>query len=237
MPHLTLSPLHRADGSATYTDSLHSILAAVNGPVEVQRRDELPEEAYIEVNIRPSSGVGGPRERHLENVVASVLRSVVLVHFYPRMLVQVSLQVLQEPQVWLGKGKAEVALLPALINAAVLALVDGVIGLESVITATLGVVHAEGELAGDPEVGDLVHARSVHAMGFDAEGDLVLDQSTGEFTVQSWGEVADWAQERCVAAVAKTEDEDHMRDDGEERWLRDSLEEKVRAANAWREQT
>lgn len=34
------------------------MIGAVNGPIEVQRRDELPEEAAIEVNIRPAVGVG-----------------------------------------------------------------------------------------------------------------------------------------------------------------------------------
>lgn len=64
MPHSTmesasLNPLYRADGSATYTSNGYAILAAVNGPMEVQRRDELPEEAAIDVAIRPASGVGG----------------------------------------------------------------------------------------------------------------------------------------------------------------------------------
>ena len=70
-PELTTHPLTRADGSATFSNTLFTILAAVNGPIEVQRRDELPEEAAIEVNIRPASGVGGPRERWLESVIAA----------------------------------------------------------------------------------------------------------------------------------------------------------------------
>jgi len=53
------APLHRADGSATYSANGYTILGSVNGPIEVQRRDELPEEAAIEINIRPASGVGG----------------------------------------------------------------------------------------------------------------------------------------------------------------------------------
>lgn len=53
-----LAELHRADGSATYTSGDYTVIAAVNGPIEVQRRDELAEEAAIEVNIRPASGVG-----------------------------------------------------------------------------------------------------------------------------------------------------------------------------------
>lgn len=58
-PGAVLSHLHRADGSATYTHNGYSIIGAVNGPVEVLRRDEMPEEATVEVNIRPAFGVGG----------------------------------------------------------------------------------------------------------------------------------------------------------------------------------
>jgi exosome complex component RRP46 len=57
-PHALLSHLHQADGSATYSSNGYSVIGAVNGPVEVSRRDELPEEAAIEVNVRPAIGVG-----------------------------------------------------------------------------------------------------------------------------------------------------------------------------------
>lgn len=55
----SLLPLQRADGSATYSAHGFSVLAAVNGPVEVQRRDELSEEATVDVVVRPAAGVGG----------------------------------------------------------------------------------------------------------------------------------------------------------------------------------
>lgn len=58
LPGVALSSLSRADGSATYSAHGYTIIGAVNGPIEVQRRDELPNEATIEVNVRPSSGVG-----------------------------------------------------------------------------------------------------------------------------------------------------------------------------------
>ena len=55
----TLAPLHSTDGSATYSHNAFSIIGGVNGPVEVLRRDELPEEAAIDVVVRPVAGVGG----------------------------------------------------------------------------------------------------------------------------------------------------------------------------------
>lgn len=57
-PEVTLTHLNRADGSATYTHNGYSIIGAVNGPIEVLRKDEMPEEATIEVNVRPAAGVG-----------------------------------------------------------------------------------------------------------------------------------------------------------------------------------
>ena len=59
MAEIALSPLHRADGSSKYSKAGYSIVAAVNGPIEVQRRDEMPEEATVDVAVRPAAGVGG----------------------------------------------------------------------------------------------------------------------------------------------------------------------------------
>ena len=56
---ISLSLLDRADGSASYSRHGCSVIAAVNGPIEIQRRDELPEEAAVDVVIRPAVGLGG----------------------------------------------------------------------------------------------------------------------------------------------------------------------------------
>jgi len=58
-PAATLSNLHRADGSATYSQNGYTVIGSVNGPIEVQRRDELPEEAVVDIIVRPAAGVGG----------------------------------------------------------------------------------------------------------------------------------------------------------------------------------
>lgn len=239
VPQITTSSLTRADGSSTYTDSLFSILAAVNGPVEVSRRDELPEEATIEVNIRPGSGVGGPRERWLESVLHSVLRSVVLVHLHPRTLLQVTVQVVREPGIKFSKGRGEVAMLPALVNAAFLALVNGGLPLETTLNSALVAVGKGEKVVVAPGVEELEVCESVHAMAFGAHGGLLLNESTGRFEMEVWETVAEKAMERCLAAFA-SEGEDEAMANGDveqEPWLRQALEETVRDANAWREST
>jgi exosome complex component RRP46 len=117
-PTAILSHLHRADGSATFSQNGYTVIGAVNGPLEVQRRDELPEEAAVDVIVRPAAGVGGPylqsrpslkwatltcgvlgtRERHLESIIQSTLRQIILIHNFPRSLIQVTLQITSTPE-------------------------------------------------------------------------------------------------------------------------------------------
>ena len=111
-----LSPLNRADGSAEFSKTGYSVVAAVNGPIEVQRRDEIPEEAAVDVVVRPAAGVGGfdqlrillqttkfadvglgLRERHLESIIQNTLRNIILVSAHPRTLIQVTLQIVSSP--------------------------------------------------------------------------------------------------------------------------------------------
>lgn len=56
-PTALLSHLHRADGSATFSQNGYMVIGAVNGPLEAGRRDELPEEAVVDVIVRPAAGV------------------------------------------------------------------------------------------------------------------------------------------------------------------------------------
>lgn len=236
-PELTSHPLVRADGSATCSSNLFTVLAGVNGPIEVQRRDELPEEAAIEVNIRPSSGVGGPRERWLESVISSLLRSLLLVHMHPRQLIQVTLQVTKEPATKIRRGVLDVAIVPTLANAAFLALVDGGIPLERTMSAVLGSVGGEGEVVIDPTEKQIGGCESVHAMVYTMQGDLLLNESAGDFDTEQWKDVADTLKRSAMAAIAPlSEDESMSNGVGESTpWIRQALEENVRDAGGWRE--
>ena len=118
-PTAILSHLHRTDGSATFAQNGYTVIGAVNGPLEIQRRDELPEEAAIDVIVRPAAGVGGlelsseyiclvaailtlrvlgTRERHLESILQSTLRQIILIHNFPRTLIQITLQITSTPE-------------------------------------------------------------------------------------------------------------------------------------------
>jgi len=81
-PTASLAPLNRADGSASYKCPAtgYELLGAVNAPVELPaRRDALkPEEATVEVFVKPGTTTAGVGERYIEGVLRSVLAKVIL---------------------------------------------------------------------------------------------------------------------------------------------------------------
>ena len=238
-PEIEHHVLARADGSAKFSSDLFSVLAAVNGPVEVQRRDELPEEAAIEVNIRPASGVGGPRERWLESVVSAVLRSVLLVHMHPRTLIQVTLQITKLPSRKLKNAAADVAVLPSLLNAAFLALVDGGLPLQYTVVAALTAVMGQGSPVVDPMTEAAALSMSLHALAFNQHGEMLLDQSSGTFDFARWESAAGAAEKACLAAMAPAGEDEEMANgsEGTTSWLRRELEEKAKDAVTWKDTT
>ena len=160
-----------------------------------------------------------------------------LVHMHPRTLIQVTLQVTKEPTLKLRRGVADTAIVPALANAALLALVDGGLPLERTMTVALGCVGKDGEVVVDPEEKQVIAFESVHAMAYTREGDLLLNESSGVFDMEQWEEVAAELKKACMAAAATVSEDESMSNGVAERtpWLRQALEEKVRDAGAWRE--
>lgn len=81
-PTATLTPLSRADGSASYTCPFtgSSILSSVNAPVELPgRRDALkPEEATVEVFVKPGTVPPSVGERYAEGVIRNMLGQLIL---------------------------------------------------------------------------------------------------------------------------------------------------------------
>lgn len=229
-------PLHRADGSATYASATHAVLAAVHGPIEVQRRDELPDQAAIEIIIRPSSGVGNVKERWLESVVHETLRHVILTHLHPRTLVQVSLQVTKEPAV--SKG-ADVAELPALLNAAVLALLDAGIAVAKTFTAVLATVSNAGDIILGPSGKEIESAQSLHAFAFSQHGGMLLSQSSGAFAMETWESLAEQAERACLNAIGRSAHDgkdNGMADEADLKnvWLRTAVEENIGQEASWK---
>lgn len=95
---VSISPLAFPDGSTSYTSPAGSseILASVNGPIDFHRRDaQRPDEAAVEVLVKPAIGQSSIVERHAESIVRGVLGRIILKQerFMPRSGVVVTLLV------------------------------------------------------------------------------------------------------------------------------------------------
>lgn len=146
-----------------------SVLGSVTGPAEVRLRDELVDRATLEINVRPLRGQGGafpafhnhehnadgPRGSHTgppvkaaESTLSQLFAPLILLHLYPRALIQLTLQTISSPSTTFtkpfstdpslqvdAKGKGKELEAPrgtgvgagekaARINAAMMALVD-----------------------------------------------------------------------------------------------------------------
>ncbi|KAF1933201.1 uncharacterized protein M421DRAFT_415562 [Didymella exigua CBS 183.55] len=252
-PGAILTHLNRADGSATYTHNGYAIIGAVNGPIEVQRRDEQPEEATLEVNIRPSAGVGTPRERHLETLLYNTLRSIILTRLIPRTLVQITLQVRSLPEEDTSAGvNTSLTLLPHLLHTAFLSLLSASIPLSTTLTSVLVAYPSHITKSSTPlltpTANELLRAkpiRSTHVFAFSGDRRLLLNESDGKFSYEEWEEACEMAEEICC----KEEDQggvslgDSMEVDGAmqsqnlEKWLREVVMRKVEYEQRWKSAT
>ena len=249
-------------GSCTYTHAGYSVLASASGPLEASRRDLLPESAVLEVNLRPSSGPGGPRERHIEGTLHGVLKPLLDLNAHPRCVIQITLQVLRTPAEATGTagsyqqqqhGGGFVPELPALMNAAVCALLDGNVAMVGVAMGVVvgsyeGLERDNDSDADDPDVTmEEEHAYRVvilsnekqveearrtgagmHAFAFTGKGEMLLAESEGIFGFEAWENAAKAAKMICCG-------EKGARKDCLIEWLRAQIGGELAKRRRWRE--
>ncbi|KZF23668.1 hypothetical protein L228DRAFT_122105 [Xylona heveae TC161] len=246
-PTATVAHLNRADGSATYSCNGYSVVGGVNGPVEVQRRDELPEEAAIEIIVRPAIGVGTTRERHLESILHSTLRHIILVQNHPRTLIQITLQVLSTPEgdataTKPAQAVSDLPILPALFQTSILALMSAAIPLGKTVTSTLVAVSSSDEIIDSPSAAQLAEAASTHVLAFSSHGELLVNESEGSFSIETWERVYEQAQRLCrgedkkgAGAMVDGSEMEVDRADCLEDFVRGVMQEKTVKEQAWKE--
>ncbi|KAL2023461.1 hypothetical protein VTK56DRAFT_2457 [Thermocarpiscus australiensis] len=247
-PEAALGVLLRADGSAKYSHAGYTVTASVNGPIEAQRRDEHPYEAHVDVIVRPAAGVGGTRERHLESILQSTLSQLILVKNFPRSLIQIVLQVEDSPEnayvnTKLVQANLNFAIMPALIQTAVLALLSAAVPMRATATATaVAIVRQDGAKKAvlDPSPRDIERAQSVHVLAFTSHDELLLAESEGDFTVKEWDDVYETAKSICCKSLPTREGINMVLDDESSsapdmrHFLRSTMESKVAADLYWK---
>lgn len=210
----TLHGLANADGSATYSapHQSYKIIAGVNYPVEVPyRSDEIPESTLIEVNLRPHNGVGMVKERHVEELIRRTLASLILGEETPRAMLQVTLQVMSvETDESLpggvksgGQGETYLDMLASALNAAILGCLDAGVQMKTVAGAALiGVRRKDGHALVGPDVLQQKECSSLHVFAFSKEGQTLLIESEGTFSMDSFKHAEQAARLAVVGHLA-----------------------------------
>ncbi|KAJ4290685.1 exosome non-catalytic core subunit rrp46 [Collariella sp. IMI 366227] len=247
-PEAALGVLPRADGSAKYSHAGYTVTASVNGPIEAQRRDEHAYEAHVDVIVRPAAGVGSTRERHLESILESSLSQIILVKNFPRSLIQIVLQVEDSPEndyvnTKLIQASLNFAIMPALMQTAILALLSAGVPMKATATATaVAIGHQDGAKKAivDPSPKEIETAQSVHVLAFTSHDELLLAESEGDFTVKEWDDVYETARKICCQSPAAKEGMDMVLDEEQgagpdmRNFVRSTMESKVAADLAWK---
>ncbi|OQD79582.1 hypothetical protein PENANT_c047G02528 [Penicillium antarcticum] len=189
-PTASLSHLHRADGSASYKCPAtgYNILGAVNAPVELPgRRDALkPEEATVEVFVKPGTTTAGVGERYVEGLLRSVLGKVVLGREkgFPRRGVVLTLAIVGGENI--ERGDSYLTVFPALLHAGLLSMISASVPLSMTFSATLLGVTKSGDIVRDPSPAAAKAAVSLHVFAISSKNHLLLNESEGRFDFDTW---------------------------------------------------
>ena len=109
-----------------------------------------------------------------------------------------------------------------------------------VLTATLVTVQSNGQLIINPQSQQFRVASSAHVLAFSSQGDLLVVESEGDFSVETWEDVYDKAYQICHGekddAIGS---EDISMDSSDnvtlEGVLKDTVQKKVMEERRWKE--
>ncbi|EEP75413.1 predicted protein [Uncinocarpus reesii 1704] len=248
VPIASLTPLRFANGSASYTSPTgDQILGSVNGPVEVTRRDaQKPEEATLEIIVKPGVGGSGVGERYVEGIIRSVLSRVILMRdkTLARRAIVVTLVVVKNT---IAEGRVDerggsyLPILPSLLHTALLSLLSAAIPMSMIYTAVLVAVNPCSDLIPNPSPNAARSASSLHVLAFSSQGHLLLNESQGDFDLATWEKIHDLAETVCRGGTKMqlTTGGDVSMDDTDtpqslEQFVRGIVEDKAREEFAWK---
>lgn len=108
------------------------------------------------------------------------------------------------------------------------------------LTATLIAIDAKSKITLDPSPQQSRSASSIHVLAFSSLGDLLIAESEGDFSMESWDEAYGSAFLVCRGNDRDDKDHEDMSMDSEnevklERILRDAVQGKVVKEREWKQ--
>lgn len=174
----------QASGSAYLEIGKTKVMAAVYGPRPTERREVFSQRGHVAVDVKVASFSSpirsqmqqSPEEREMSAETATALASAVQTEAFPKAVVDVYVTVLE------GDGGTT----PACITAAALALADGGVPMNALVSACSLVRMEQGSLLVDPNAAEEAQAQAHAMLAAMPSSDLVTaTQLSGQWTAQS----------------------------------------------------
>ena len=131
-------------------------------------------------------------------------------------------------------------LLPALLQASILALLSTSLPLKMTLTSTLIAVGLDGALIHNPTTRQLSTSTSLHVTAFSSRGDLLVAESEGRFSIDVWEKVVGEARIACRGCASDDKDNGDVSMEPEdaasiEGFMKGVVGSKISADQRWRE--
>ncbi|XP_018917607.1 exosome complex component RRP46 [Bemisia tabaci] len=135
-----LNYVPRADGSSIFSNGDSVAVASVNGPVEGKPPKFKEDRAVVDVTLHPKIGSSSIKERIIEGSIRRTCEHAVKLSYYPRNIVYVNIQEIQD----------DGGLTAACINSVCLALVHSGIKMNYLFAAVNILINSRNEFVIDP---------------------------------------------------------------------------------------
>ncbi|KAJ5721469.1 Exoribonuclease phosphorolytic domain 2 [Penicillium malachiteum] len=244
-PIASISNAFRADGSASYKCPItgYRVLAAVNAPVELPARKGAlkPQEATVEVSIRPGKLSPSVVEKSAESILRRMLSSVILRRQagYPRRGVVITLAVVEGEPV--GRTGTYLPLMPALLHSSLLALLSAAVPLSCTFLTLFFAVTRSGEIVRDPSPATTKDAESLHVISFSSTGRTLMDLVEGPCDLEIWATIRQQAKDIYQGAAVPGPDGDISMDEESSNApggiIRETVEDRLRRDYRWEFET
>jgi len=152
------------DGSALFSFGNVVALSTISGPSEVRIRDELTDRSTLDINYTPLQGVPGITALAFSKSLVELFSHVLLLHLYPRSLIQINLQTYSSPSTYVSQpllrkdqklrqplvsmphpdASLPVSLQAAHINAITCSCLDAAIHMKSLVASASAVIIRRG---------------------------------------------------------------------------------------------
>lgn len=131
--------------------------------------------------------------------------------------------------------KQYLPVLPALLHAALLALLSAAIPLSMTYTSTILAVDFSNQVIREPSLSDCAKAKSQHVLAFSSKGHLLLNESQGSFDFDTWDRVYEYALSICRESKVAGQDGDISMEAKQrlENFVRETVEHKIASDYSW----